>query len=83
VLSPTSSRGAHDDDGPIGNDGLRCPVASSGGHMRQRDKHSLLGGLVLIIFTATIVTAFRWPVPQTDSTRSIRVIPQDYKISSK
>jgi hypothetical protein len=30
--------------------------------MRQRDKHSLLGGVVLIIFTATIAMAFMWPV---------------------
>jgi hypothetical protein len=51
--------------------------------MRQRDKHSLIGGVVLIIFTATIVTSFMWPGPQADSARSIRVIPPDYKISSK
>ena len=51
--------------------------------MHQRDKHSLIGSVVLIIFTATIVTSFMWPIPQPDSPRSIRVIPQDYKISSK
>jgi hypothetical protein len=51
--------------------------------MRERDKHSLIGGVVIIIFTATLATAFMWPVPQTDSPRSIHVIPQDYKISSK
>jgi hypothetical protein len=48
--------------------------------MGQQDRHSVIGGAVLILLTVAVVGLFMWPAPMADSTRSIRIIPYGYVV---